>query len=121
MIIGIKDTPHAIILTDDRRTPSVALKSVEAQRRVDFTTKMIVLPKSTLKVFSVGETVYLSDNKDLFQIEAAEVGYSGADDLLQFIAGAINGQGQADYYLTALSGIAKLLQENNELLKNILC
>ena len=121
MIIKIEDIKNAFILTDDARTPSVSLKSVEAQMRYDYSSKQIVIPKGRVKVVCTADVVYLIDGPDIYQINPSEVGLGTLDETVRFISDGIAGANQYDYVLSALGGIAELLQQNNELLKSILC
>lgn len=82
MIIGIENRPATLILTDDRRSPVQALKSVEAQRRYDYVTATITIPKEGAWFFEADNTVYLRYAHEVFQLLYTELGYGTQSDLV---------------------------------------
>ena len=82
MIIEIENKAATLVLIDDRRTPVQALKSVEAQRRVDYLTASITIPKEGTWFFEVDNTVYLRYSQEVFQLLYTELGYSSQSDLV---------------------------------------
>ena len=118
MIIAIENKAATLVLTDDRRTPVQALKSVEAQRRVDYLTASITIPKEGTWFFEVDNTVYLRYSQEVFQLLYTELGYGSQSDLVLDLNNFLNDR-TGTVESNATVEVATVFDPTKDILNNI--
>jgi hypothetical protein len=90
LIVKIENSENFIHLFDDVRTPTVALKSVEAQQRYDYGFTEILVPKATARLVVTSSIVYLSDKPEMYQLDHNEIGYGNQSELIRDLKNILN-------------------------------